>query len=83
MTLCISCVLLWDGTCTLEFHDAERCWKNKQFTDRLQDPEYRDPMMKRLAKKSKSAREDKASGQPSSQSNSSGNLRNDRQAQTP
>jgi hypothetical protein len=78
---CFMCFAM--GRARWMFHDAERCWKKKQFTDRLQDPEYRDPMLKRLATKSKSAREDKASDRTSSQSNSSRNPRNDRQAQMP
>ena len=55
----------------------------KQFTERLQDDEHCDTMLKKLRKKSKSAREDKASDHASSQSNPSRNSRNESQAQVP
>ncbi len=42
-------------------HEVDRCWKKEIFNERLQDPEHCETMIKLLATKSKSAREDKAS----------------------
>ena len=64
-------------------HEAGKCWQKKQFNAKLQDPEECGPMLKRLATKSRSSREDKASDRVGSQSQSSRNPRNDRQAQIP
>ena len=64
-------------------HDAEKCWKKKQFAEKLQDDEHRETMLKRLSTKSKSSRQDKASDHASSQSNPSRSSRNERQAQVP
>jgi hypothetical protein len=78
---CYMCFAL--GRSNWKFHDAERCWKKKQFTEKLQDDEHRDTMLKKLRTKSKSAREDKASDRASAQSNPSRGPRNERQAQVP
>jgi hypothetical protein len=78
---CFMCFAL--GCSSFRTHDAEKCKKGGVFSTKVQDPEHREELVRKLASRSKAAaRSDQASERTGMQQNPTRNPKHERSAQS-